>query len=374
MDPLLRERRRQESFCVYEAPSPEAIRKSSARNDLPVDSITLFASSIPTTTPSPRRTPCRRSCCPSPCSPPRRSARPPSRPQARAGRAPTGRSGGLAGVRGDALEDASRDREVRDDLSAAKADGYGIITKMIPDMGYHYMNPKITGFDVTKPPILVYEKRGGTGQLGALEWVFTVEADDAAVPRRALRRVRRGLPLRRRHVRPRRVAGRLPEDRAGRSRVRLLAPGPRDAPRLALVPESLRASTPARVRLVPRSTRLARRPSSRMSGRTLIRGLPDRRTRPRARCRGRPGKRSSRSSRRRETSRCVPTTRVAVTPASRRILRWCDRVESLTGSGKRAAGALASAPGSPTISRRTGRPAPASTAGSRICVRSGISR
>jgi hypothetical protein len=28
------------SFCVYEAPSPEAIRKSAARNNLPVDSIT----------------------------------------------------------------------------------------------------------------------------------------------------------------------------------------------------------------------------------------------------------------------------------------------------------------------------------------------
>ena len=27
-------------FCVYEAPSPEAIRKSAARNDLPVESIT----------------------------------------------------------------------------------------------------------------------------------------------------------------------------------------------------------------------------------------------------------------------------------------------------------------------------------------------
>jgi Nickel responsive protein SCO4226-like len=27
-------------FCVYEAPSPEAIRKSAARNGLPVESIT----------------------------------------------------------------------------------------------------------------------------------------------------------------------------------------------------------------------------------------------------------------------------------------------------------------------------------------------
>jgi hypothetical protein len=58
-------------------------------------------------------------------------------------------------------------------LSLAKADGYQIITRMIPDMGYHYLNPKVTGFDVRKPPILVYEHHGSNWQLGALEWVFT---------------------------------------------------------------------------------------------------------------------------------------------------------------------------------------------------------
>jgi hypothetical protein len=57
-------------------------------------------------------------------------------------------------------------------LARAKADGYFIITKMMPDMGYHFLNPKISGFDVTKPPILVYEHRDSTWQLGALEWVF----------------------------------------------------------------------------------------------------------------------------------------------------------------------------------------------------------
>jgi hypothetical protein len=60
-------------------------------------------------------------------------------------------------------------------LDAARADGYRIITRMIPDMGFHFMNPKITGFDVTRPPILVYEKRGSEWQLGALEWVFTTK-------------------------------------------------------------------------------------------------------------------------------------------------------------------------------------------------------
>jgi len=59
-------------------------------------------------------------------------------------------------------------------LARAQADGYKIITKMMPDMGYHFLNPSITGFDISKPPILVYEHTGkNTWQLGALEWVFT---------------------------------------------------------------------------------------------------------------------------------------------------------------------------------------------------------
>lgn len=58
------------------------------------------------------------------------------------------------------------------DLARAKADGYVIITKMIPNMGYHFMNPKVTSFNVGKPPILVYQHRGNAWRLGALEWVF----------------------------------------------------------------------------------------------------------------------------------------------------------------------------------------------------------
>ena len=58
-------------------------------------------------------------------------------------------------------------------LPAAKADGYQIITRMIPDMGWHFLNPTIQGFDVTRPAILVYERHGRSWQLGALEWVFT---------------------------------------------------------------------------------------------------------------------------------------------------------------------------------------------------------
>jgi hypothetical protein len=57
-------------------------------------------------------------------------------------------------------------------LALAKKSGYGVITQMIPDMGWHFMNPKITAFDVTKPAILVYGKRGSRWQLVAFEWVF----------------------------------------------------------------------------------------------------------------------------------------------------------------------------------------------------------
>jgi hypothetical protein len=67
-------------------------------------------------------------------------------------------------------------------LDAAKADGYQIITKMIPNMGYHFMNPKVKGFDVTRPAILVYLKRGPRWQLGALEWVFTEKPTTAPLP------------------------------------------------------------------------------------------------------------------------------------------------------------------------------------------------
>jgi len=40
------------------------------------------------------------------------------------------------------------------DLSAAQRDGYMIITPMMPGMGFHYLNPKVTGFDTSKPAIL----------------------------------------------------------------------------------------------------------------------------------------------------------------------------------------------------------------------------
>ena len=69
------------------------------------------------------------------------------------------------------------------DLDAAKADGYRIITQMMPDMGYHFLNPSISGeFDITKPPILVYLRDGDDFQLGALEWVFASKPKRKPIP------------------------------------------------------------------------------------------------------------------------------------------------------------------------------------------------
>lgn len=63
------------------------------------------------------------------------------------------------------------------DLARAKADGYTIITPMIPNMGYHFLNPKIQGFDITKPPILVYVRKDEAWQLVAIEWVWPKKPD-----------------------------------------------------------------------------------------------------------------------------------------------------------------------------------------------------
>lgn len=67
-------------------------------------------------------------------------------------------------------------------LGLAKANGYAIITKMIPNMGYHYMNGSIKAFNPRKPPILVYEHNGSSWQLAAVEWVFTAKPAKAPIP------------------------------------------------------------------------------------------------------------------------------------------------------------------------------------------------
>ena len=68
-------------------------------------------------------------------------------------------------------------------LQAARRAGYTVnVTRSMPNMGWHFLNPKITGFDISKPPILVYVKRGTTWQLVAFEWVFAKKPAKAPLP------------------------------------------------------------------------------------------------------------------------------------------------------------------------------------------------
>ena len=67
-------------------------------------------------------------------------------------------------------------------VNRAKQDGYMIITRDIPDMGWHFLNPRATGFDIRRPPILVYTKRGSSWQLVAFEWVFPKQPTARPLP------------------------------------------------------------------------------------------------------------------------------------------------------------------------------------------------
>ena len=91
----------------------------------------------------------------------------------------TGGGGGSAQLAAQLADARFATAEYATDLDAAKADGYSLqITPNMPNMGFHFLNPSIGGeFDVTKPPILVYVKRGSDWQLGALEWVFAERPD-----------------------------------------------------------------------------------------------------------------------------------------------------------------------------------------------------
>jgi hypothetical protein len=86
------------------------------------------------------------------------------------------------GVAGQLAKAREASAKYATNLARAKADGYRIITKMMPNMGFHFMNPKIAGFNVRKPQILVYEHTGDKWQLGALEWVFTKMPTTSPLP------------------------------------------------------------------------------------------------------------------------------------------------------------------------------------------------
>jgi hypothetical protein len=57
-------------------------------------------------------------------------------------------------------------------LAVARHDGYRTVAGYVPGVGLEVMNPSVKGFDVRKPAVLIYEHRGSSWRLGAVEWVF----------------------------------------------------------------------------------------------------------------------------------------------------------------------------------------------------------
>lgn len=59
------------------------------------------------------------------------------------------------------------------DVEKAKADGYQQVSLMVPNMGHHFLNKDIKGFDLEKPHILLYVKsKDERWQLVGVEWGF----------------------------------------------------------------------------------------------------------------------------------------------------------------------------------------------------------
>ncbi len=146
-------------------------------------------------------------------------------------------------------------------LARAKRDGYTVIvTRQIPDMGWHFMNPAYTKFDVKKPPILVYDKRGANWQLVAFEWVFPEKPAKPPLPGATYGSFAAACHYKDGTFVPATSQDDCATEEPGvGSAVRLLAPGLRDVAPVALVPESgrhLRGDEPADQ--VP-STRASRR-------------------------------------------------------------------------------------------------------------------
>ncbi len=95
---------------------------------------------------------------------------------------PASSTGGMSPLTADVVAARLATAKFATNLAQAKADGYQIITRMMPDMGYYFMNPAVKGFDLTRPPILVYEHTASGWQLGALEWVFTSKPATPPLP------------------------------------------------------------------------------------------------------------------------------------------------------------------------------------------------
>ena len=59
------------------------------------------------------------------------------------------------------------------DVEKARADGYQQVSLMVPNMGHHFRNQDVKGFELERPHILLYVKaKDDTWQLVGVEWGF----------------------------------------------------------------------------------------------------------------------------------------------------------------------------------------------------------
>ena len=196
-----------ETFCVYDGPDPEAIRRGRLRQPS-CRSTASRRSASSTRTSTSRRGAAHAShrCSSGGGHRRRRRRRVPRRVGDDAPVHPHATSPRIARAgRPRSPARGSRSPRSRPTSPARRPRGYKLqITPMMPDMGYHFMNPDVEGFDVRRPPILVYVRRGRTRPARGRGMGLPEQAGEAAAAGRALRLLRCRLPLRRRDVHARR--------------------------------------------------------------------------------------------------------------------------------------------------------------------------
>ncbi len=70
------------------------------------------------------------------------------------------------------------------DIDKARADGYFRFTGYIPNMGYQFANPKLfsgSGFDLRRPPILIYDERDGRFELTGVMFITAIDRNPGSV-------------------------------------------------------------------------------------------------------------------------------------------------------------------------------------------------
>lgn len=68
------------------------------------------------------------------------------------------------------------------DIEKAQADGYFRFTGYTPNVGYQFANPKLfSGFDLKRPPILIYDERDGRFELTGVMFISGIDRSPGKV-------------------------------------------------------------------------------------------------------------------------------------------------------------------------------------------------